>query len=106
MPTILFSFNFRLGPWEGCLNLNFDQEVLAPGFGAVCTRDQLGILWAGNPQQNEAARATAYTLARTLVHADAFVSYPGGIVLHVECAPLTGEKNRELEGGVIGPTSG
>jgi transposase InsO family protein len=24
----------------------------------------------------------------------------------VECAPLTGEKNRELEGGVIGPTSG
>jgi hypothetical protein len=87
MPTILFSFNFRLGPWEGCLNLNFDQEVLAPGFGAVCTRDQLGILWAGNPQQNEAARATAYTLARTLVHADAFVSYPGGIVLHVE--PVT-----------------
>jgi hypothetical protein len=73
--------------WEGCLNLNFDQEVLAPGFGAVCTRDQLGILWAGNPQQNEAARATAYTLARTLVHADAFVSYPGGIVLHVE--PVT-----------------
>jgi hypothetical protein len=73
MPTSLFSFNFRLGPWEGCLNLNFDQEVLAPGFDAVCTRDQLGILWAGDPKQNETARATAYTLARTLVHA-AFVS--------------------------------
>jgi hypothetical protein len=27
-------------------------------------------------------------------------------VIGLECAPLTGEKNRELEGGVIGPTSG
>jgi len=26
--------------------------------------------------------------------------------INLECAPLTGEKNRELEGGVIGPTSG
>jgi hypothetical protein len=83
----LFSFNFRLGPWEGCLNLNFDQIELAPGYAAVCTRDHLGILWRGDPQQNEIARATAYTLARALIHADAFLSFPTGIVLEVE--PVT-----------------
>jgi len=83
----LFSFNFRLGPWEGSLNLNFDQIELAPGFAAVCTRDHLGILWGGDPQQNEIARATAYTLARALIHADAFLSFPTGIVLEVE--PVT-----------------
>ena len=52
----LFSFDFRLGPWEGCLNLNFDQVELAPGFAAVCTRDHLGILWDGDPQQPEATK--------------------------------------------------
>jgi hypothetical protein len=83
----LFSFNFRLGPWEGCLNLNFGQIELAPGFAAVCTRDHLGILWGGDPQQFEIARATAYTLARALIHADAFLSFPTGIVLEVE--PVT-----------------
>src|SRR5258706_16052861 len=60
MSLSLFSFNFRLGPWEGCLNLNFDQELLARGFEAVCMRDQLAILWVGDPQQNEAARVRAY----------------------------------------------
>jgi hypothetical protein len=100
MPISLFSFNFRLGPWEGCLNLNFDQEALAPGFQAVCTRDQLSILWTGDPQQNETARAMAYILARTLVHADAFVSYPGGIVLDVE--PVTWLEVREhVSKGVV-----
>ena len=100
MPTSLFSFNFRLGPWEGCLNLNFDQEELAPGFQAVCTRDQLSILWGGDPQQDETARATAYTLARALVQADAFVSYPGGIVLNVE--PVTWLEVREhIPKGVV-----
>jgi hypothetical protein len=83
----LFSFNFRLGPWEGCLNLNFDQIELAPGFAAVCTRDHLGILWSGDHEQNEIARTTAYTLARALIHADAFLSFPTGIVLEVE--PVT-----------------
>jgi hypothetical protein len=83
----LFSFNFRLGPWEGCLNLNFDQVELAPGFAAVCTRDHLGILWSGDPQHNEIARATAYALAQALIHADAFLSFPAGIVLEVE--PVT-----------------
>lgn len=87
MANSLFSFNFRLGPWEGCLNLNFDQIELAPGFAAVCTRDHLGILWGGDPQQNEIARATAYALARALIHADAFLSFPAGIVLEVE--PVT-----------------
>lgn len=87
MANSLFSFNFRLGPWEGCLNLNFDQIELAPGFAAVCTRDQLGILWTGDPQQNEMARGKAYALARALIHADAFLSFPNGIVLEVE--PVT-----------------
>ena len=87
MAISLFSFNFRLGPWEGCLNLNFDQIELAPGFAAVCTRDHLGILWSGDPEQNEIARATAYTLARALINADAFLSFPTGIVLEVE--PVT-----------------
>ena len=71
MPS-LFSFDFRLGPWEGCLNLNFDHIALAPHFAAVCTRDHLGILWRGDPQDNEIARARAYFLARALIHADAF----------------------------------
>ena len=87
MAISLFSFNFRLGPWESCLNLNFDQVELAPGFAAVCTRDHLGILWGGDPQDNETARATAYALARALIHADAFLSFPGGLVLEVE--PVT-----------------
>jgi hypothetical protein len=67
--------------------------VLVPGFGAVCTRDQLDILWAGDPRRDEAVRATAYKLARALVNADAFVSYPGGIVLDVE--PVTWLEVRE-----------
>lgn len=86
MPS-LFSFDFRLGPWEGCLNLNFDHIALAPHFAAVCTRDHLGILWRGDPQDNEIARARAYFLARALIHADAFFSFPTGIVLEVE--PVT-----------------
>ncbi len=89
----LFAFNFRLGPWEGCLNLNFDQVELAPGFAAVCTRDQLGLLWRGDPKQNENARATASSLARALIHAHAFVSFPAGIVLEVE--PVTWLEVRE-----------
>ena len=72
---------------------NFDQEELAPGFQVVCTRDQLSVLWSGYSQQNQMARATAYTLARALVHADAFLSYPGGIVLDVE--PVTWLEVRE-----------
>ncbi|HEX5019716.1 MAG TPA: hypothetical protein VFX54_03585 [Candidatus Binatia bacterium] len=67
--------------------------MLVPGFGAVCTRDQLDILWAGDPRRDEAVRATAYKLARALVNADAFVSYPGGIVLDVE--PVTWLEVRE-----------
>ena len=96
MPLVtpsLFSFNFRLGPWEGCLNLNFDQTEFAPGFAAVCTRDHLGVLWVGDPQENDHARATAYALARALVHAEAFFSFPAGIVLNVE--PVTWLEVRE-----------
>lgn len=93
MSDSLFCFNFRLTPWEGCLNLSFDKEELAPGFGTVCTRDHLAILWVGDPQRNEEARATAYTLARRLVHADAYESFPTGIVLNVE--PVTWLEVRE-----------
>lgn len=64
MTHSLFAFNFRLGPWENCLNLNFDQVELAPAFAAVCTRDHLGILWGGNPQQNNEARWTAHYWTR------------------------------------------
>jgi hypothetical protein len=60
---------------------------LAPGFGAVYLRDQLGIYWLGNPKENDAARNLAYTLARAFVHADAFISFPTGIVLEME--PVT-----------------
>src|SRR5581483_11126436 len=107
MSTSLFCFNFRLTPWEGCLNLNFDQEELAPGFGAVCTRDHLAILWAGDPEQNDEARADAYTLARALVHADAYESFPIGIVLNVE--PVTwlevrGHVPRDVVSGYMHPT--
>jgi len=83
----LFFFDFRLGPWEGCLNLNFDQVQLAPGFSAVCTRDHLGILWRGDPKQHVTASGAACTLARILVHADALFSCPKEIVLEVE--PVT-----------------
>jgi hypothetical protein len=83
----LFFFNFRLSPWEGCLNLNFDQEALAPDFFVVCTRDHLGILWHGDPGRHDTASAQAHALARALVHAEAFLSYPAGIVLDVE--PVT-----------------
>ena len=87
MVSSLFSFNFRLSPWDGCLNLNVDHIGLAAGFAAVRTRDHLGILWQGDPNQNETARATAYTLARAFIHAEAFLSFPDGIVLEVE--PVT-----------------
>jgi hypothetical protein len=86
MPS-LFNFSFRISPWEGCLNLNFDNESFHNGFNAVCTRDHLGILWVGDPAHNDAARAIAYSLARALVHADALLTFPSGIVLDVE--PVT-----------------
>lgn len=95
MTTSLFAFNFRLGPWESCINLNFDQVQLAPGFGAVCTRDQLGILWSGDPQQFDRARETVNALARTLIHADAFCSFPDGLVLEVE--PVTWLEIRDCQ---------
>jgi len=87
MTTSLFAFNFRLGPWESCLNLNFHQVELAPGFGAVCTRDHLAIFWAGEPQRNEEARSSAHQLARMLVHSHAYYSFNRGGVLEVE--PVT-----------------
>ena len=87
MVSSLFSFNFRIGPWDGCLNLNFANVKLAPGFAAVCTRDHLGIIWEGDPAQNETARSKAHAIARALIHADAFFSFPDGIVLEVE--PVT-----------------
>lgn len=95
MPRSLFTFNFRLGPWEACLNLNFHQKELAPGFGAVCTRDQLGVFWVGDPQHNDEAREYAYHLARALVHAHAFWSFPAGLVLEVE--PVTWLEIRNCE---------
>lgn len=98
MSTSVFSFNFRLVPWEGCLGLNFDSLQLAPGFSAVCVRDQLSLLWSGDPSSNDQARATAHTLARRLVHADAFVSFPTGLVLDVE--PVTWLELRDSQSAV------
>jgi hypothetical protein len=82
-----FAFNFRLTPWENCLNLNFHGVQLAPRFGAVCTRDFLGIFWNGKQEDYQQAVGTAHHLARSLVHAHAFCSFPNGCVLDVE--PVT-----------------
>ena len=90
----LFFFSFRLSPWDGCLNLNFDQIGLAPDFAAVCTRDHLGILWYGDPKHYTTAHAQAATLARALIHAEAFLSFPNGIVLEVE--PVTWLEVRDV----------
>ena len=86
MPS-LFQFTFRLTPWEYCLHLNFHDQKLAPGFRAVCVRDYLGIFWVGEPEHNEAARGSAHSLARSLVHAHAYWSFPDGALLNVE--PVT-----------------
>ena len=83
----LFAFNFQLIPYEACLNLNVDELRLAPGFDAVCTRDRLVILLQGNPAHHREAHSTAHALARAFIHAEAFLSFPNGIVLEVE--PLT-----------------
>ncbi len=85
MASLLF-FSFRLTPWEGCLNLNVDGEGLAPDFSMACTRDHLGIMWHGDASHRATASAQAHTLARTLIHAEGFLSYPNGIVLDVEPA--------------------
>ena len=91
----LFTFNFRLGPWESCINLNFSQVELAPGFGAVCTRDQLGVFWVGEPQFFDETRDNARLLARSLVHAHAFCCFPKGPYLEVE--PVTWLEIRNCE---------
>jgi len=83
-PGSTFFFSFRLSPWAGCLNLNFDQVELVVEFAAACTRDQLGILWYGDKTHFDTAQAQASTLARALIHAEAFLSFPNGIVLDVE----------------------
>jgi hypothetical protein len=88
-----FTFTFRFRPWEYCLHLNFDRKELAPGFGAVCVRDYLGIFWAGMFEQNEMARNIAYNLARVLVHSHAYFSFPKGAVLEVE--PLIWSEARD-----------
>lgn len=95
MATSYFSFHFRLLPWEACLHLNFDQVLLAEGVGAVCTRDQLGLFIAGDPQHNETLRIKAHQLARSLVHAHAYCSFPRGLVLDVE--PVTWLEIRDCE---------
>lgn len=84
MPTSYFEFRFRLMPWELCLNLNFDRVQLAPGIGAVCTRDQLGIIVSGKPEEFHDLLGHAHHLAQMLVRAHAFCSYPEGAVLDVE----------------------
>jgi hypothetical protein len=84
MSRSLFTFTFRLSPWEACLNLNFHEQYLAPDCGVVCTRDQLLLLWAGDPEQNDAARDRAGILARQLIHASAFHTFPAGSVMDVE----------------------
>lgn len=50
-------------------------------------------MWVGDPKASERARVTAYNLARTLIHAHAFLSFPGGILLEVE--PVTWLEVRE-----------
>lgn len=84
----VFAFNFQLIPWEACLDLNVDELKLGEdGFSAVCTRDRLVILLQGNPAHHRDAILRAHTLARAFVHAEAYFSFPNGIVLEVE--PLT-----------------
>src|SRR5689334_14193464 len=102
MSISFFSFNFRLMPWEACINLNFDGVQLSNGFGAVCVRDQLSVLWGGDPTQNDEARREAHALARRLVHADAFLSFPDGLVLDVEPVSWLEVRDAEPRGSVSG----
>lgn len=109
MANSLFTFNFRLGPWESCLNLNFHQVELAPGFGAVCTRDHLGVFWAGDPRRNDEARDIAHHLARLLVHSHAYCSFNKGNVLDVEPVTWLEIRNcdaKETVSGYMHPTLG
>jgi len=50
-------------------------------------RDRLVILLQGNPAHHRDAISRAHALARAFVHAEAYLSFPNGIVLEVE--PLT-----------------
>lgn len=102
-----FAFNFRLSPWENCLNLNFDNVQLAPGFGAVCTRDYLGIFWNGESKDNEKARGIGSQLARCLIHAHAFCSFPDAAILEVEPVTwleLRNSKPEKIVSGYMHPT--
>ncbi len=91
MAQSLFVFQFRLLPWEGCLNLNFENMQLAQGFrrlthdfGAVCTRDQLWLLTFTKFVTFEAAQHGARWLASALVDAHAFFSFPDRLPLDLQ----------------------
>jgi len=81
MAPSLFVFQFRLLPWEGCLNLNFENMQLTQGFRAVCTRDQLGLLTYTESASFGEAQRWAMQLASALVDAHAYFSFPDRLPL-------------------------
>jgi hypothetical protein len=108
-PRSLFAFTFRLLPWEATLGLNFDRQELAPDFNAVCIRDQLKIVWVGDPAQNDISRDTAITLARRLVHANSFLAHPAPSVYDAEPVSwleVTGVTGTTLTAGYMSPSLG
>ncbi len=91
MAQSLFVFQFRLLPWEGCLNLNFENMELARGFRrlthgfkAVCTRDQLWLLTDINAASFEHAQQAARQLASALVDAHGYFSFPDRLPLDLQ----------------------
>lgn len=88
MEPSFFNFRFRLLPWEACLNLNFDRLELPLGAGAVCTRDELGLVMVGEPTQFDGMMARAHQLATGLVHAAAYRAFPGGNLV-IDVQPIT-----------------
>src|SRR5262245_37319035 len=63
MDSSLFLFQFRLSPWDACVELNFQNLALLPNqFHAVCTRDLLGLQTSASPANFQALFMLAQNL--------------------------------------------
>lgn len=77
MQSSLFLFQFRLSPWDACVNLNFANLGLIPEqFHAVCTRDLLGLQTSTIPENFMAVHSLAQALVASLIDAHSYFAYP------------------------------
>jgi hypothetical protein len=105
MQSSLFLFQYRLYPWEACVNFNFENLALLPNqFLSVCTRDLLGIQTSAPPDHFQVIQDLALGLASALIDVHGYYSYPDLPVLDLSPINFFEVKDSGAKSTVFGYT--